>query len=572
MARDAMVRRRSAAPPPPEESNDDDDLFGDEEVGEDEDSDDEPIIDVSIRDSTIAMYVRVLSFSQEAATALYDSQGVMTLDNLRELDDDSVKELARSFSKEGYPISILSQNRLRLLVFWVKHRWRTCRGVDDLTDVDYDHDVRPLQDQKKLEDDLDESKEPSPPTMTLTPSTAASCFTNMKTYLAKCRGRLGIPLDYVVRAQLKGPFDASEDGPEDPPAFGDPESPYETIDAEMTARAAILRTDLSHTHLAQSLDVLEERGPFTSTFIQDAQKVYDILHTVWGTSQSWTHARAAAGKTKNGRKAYRTLHAQLLGGQQLIASGSAIMTKLQALRYDGEKRGFTFDKYVALHVQGHVEHDDLQQYGVESLTDALKILWFQNGITDRSLDAVRASINANPTNFMTFPAVQEAYVSFKLQQKQVEPSRGRQVASVRGGNQRTGGRGRGRGGDDRKKGIFSQKELDACKVENRDYSTEEYKKLTDLQRQKLYLLRNPGTVLGTGPTRQSRRGGRGRTDTASVASTNTSGTKRSGDDTHDEPEGGDDPSSSGSGRNRNNPAVYGRQGVPKAQKLDNNDV
>ena len=568
MARDRALRR-SAAPPPPEESNDDDDLFGDEEVGEDEDSDDEPIIDVSIRDSTIAMYVRVLSFSQEAATALYDSQGVMTLDNLRELDDDSVKELARSFSKEGYPISILSQNRLRLLVFWVKHRWRTCRGVDDLTDVDYDHDVRPLQDQKKLEDDLDESKEPSPPTMTLTPSTAASCFTNMKTYLAKCRGRLGIPLDYVVRAQLKGPFDASEDGPEDPPAFGDPESPYETIDAEMTARAAILRTDLSHTHLAQSLDVLEERGPFTSTFIQDAQKVYDILHTVWGTSQSWTHARAAAGKTKNGRKAYRTLHAQLLGGQQLIASGSAIMTKLQALRYDGEKRGFTFDKYVALHVQGHVEHDDLQQYGVESLTDALKILWFQNGITDRSLDAVRASINANPTNFMTFPAVQEAYVSFKLQQKQVEPSRGRQVASVRAGNQRTGGRGRGRGGDDRKKGIFSQKELDACKVENRDYSTEEYKKLTDLQRQKLYLLRNPGTVLGTGPTRQSRRGGRGRTDTASVASTNTSGTKRSGDDTHDEPEGGDDPSSSGSGRNRNNPAVYGRQGVPKAQKLDN---
>ena len=568
MARGARV----AAPPPPEESNDDNSLFGDEEVGEDEDSDDEPIIDVSIRDSTIAMYVRVLSFSQEAATALYDSQGVMTLDNLRELDDDSVKELARSFSKEGYPISILSQNRLRLLVFWVKHRWRTCRGVDDLTDVDYDHDVRPLQDQKKLEDDLDESKEPSPPTMTLTPSTAASCFTNMKTYLAKCRGRLGIPLDYVVRAQLKGPFDASEDGPEDPPAFGDPESPYKTLDAEMTARAAILRTDLPHTHLAQSLDVLEEKGPFTSTFTQDAQKVYDILHTVWGTSQSWTHARAAAGKTKNGRKAYRTLHAQLLGGQQLIASGSAIMTKLQALRYDGEKRGFTFDKYVALHVQGHVKHDDLQQYGVESLTDALKILWFQNGITDRSLDAVRASINANPTNFMTFPAVQEAYVSFKLQQKQVEPSRGRQVASVRAGNQRTGGRGRGRGGDDRKRGIFSQKELDACKVENRDYSTEEYKKLTDLQRQKLYLLRNPGTVLGTGPTRQSRRGGRGRTDTASVASTNTSGTKRSGDDTQDEPEGGDDPSSSGSGRNRNNPAVYGRQGVPKAQKLDNNDV
>ncbi len=50
----------------------------------------------------------------------------------------------------------------------------------------------------------------------------------------------------VQGAQLKGPLDAPEDGPEDPPAFGDPESPYETIDAKLTARAAILRTNLCH--------------------------------------------------------------------------------------------------------------------------------------------------------------------------------------------------------------------------------------------------------------------------------------------------------------------------------------
>jgi hypothetical protein len=198
----------------------------------------------------------------------------------------------------------------------------------------------------------------------------------------------------------------------DLPAFGRPEIPYWTIDAKLTARAAILRSDMTHAQLARALDVLEEKGPFTQTFVQDSAKVYEILHTVWRTSQSWTHARAAAGKTKNGRKAYRTLHAQLLGGQQLVASGSAIMTNLQSLRFDGERRVFPFDKYVALHVQGHVEHDDLQQYGVEPLTDALKILWFQNGITDKGLDAVRASINANQTSFTTFSAVQEAYVSF----------------------------------------------------------------------------------------------------------------------------------------------------------------
>jgi hypothetical protein len=104
------------------------------------------------------------------------------------------------------------------------------------------------------------------------------------------------------------------------------------------------------------------------------------------------------------------------------------MTKLQSLRFNGESRGFPFDKYVALHVQGHVEHDDLQQYGVDPLTDALKILWFQKGITDNSFDAVRASINAAPTSFTTFTAVQEAYVSFNLQQRQTKSPRGCQVS------------------------------------------------------------------------------------------------------------------------------------------------
>ena len=261
-----------------------------------------------------------------------------------------------------------------------------------------------------------------------------------------------------------------------------------------------------------------------------------------------------------------------MGGQQLIASGAAIMNKLQALRFDGEKRGFTFDKYVALHVQGHVEHDDLQQYGVKPLTDELKIHWFQSGITDKSFDAVRASINADPTKFLTFIAVQEAYVTFRLQQRQNDPNpRGRQVASVRAGARRNdtsrARRGRGRGGGDRKKGIFSAEELAACKVVDRDYSNDEYWALTDLQRQKLYMIRNPDKPLGTGPTRQSRKGGRRRNDTASVASTNTSGTKRSNDDPgNDSREGDHDPPEYG--RNRNNPAVMGRQSATKTQKTD----
>ena len=93
------------------------------------------------------------------------------------------------------------------------------------------------------------------------------------------------------------------------------------------------------------------------------------------------------------------------------------MTRLQLLQYDGNRRNFDFNKYVALHVVGHNDHDDLGAYGIEPLTKSLKILWFQKGITDKGLDGVQVSILATPASYTTFTAIQEAYVNFKLQQK-----------------------------------------------------------------------------------------------------------------------------------------------------------
>ena len=207
------------------------------------------------------------------------------------------------------------------------------------------------------------------------------------------------------------------------------------------------------------------------------------------------------------------------------------------------------------------------------MTDALKILWFQNGITDKSLDAVRASINAAPTNFTTFTAVQEAYVSFHLQQRQTDPPRGCQLSSVQSGGRssgsRTGDCGRGRGGGNRSNGIFSAEELAACKVVNRDYSNEEYKKLTPLQKQKLYQLCNPDKQLGIGPSCQSRRGGT--TDGATVASTNTSGAKHANNDSRGDTKGGDNQTTRSRNRDMSPVAGHQRTGSAKAQKMDKVD-
>ena len=244
------------------------------------------------------------------------------------------------------------------------------------------------------------------------------------------------------------------------------------------------------------------------------------------------------------------------------------MTKLRSLQYDGDRRNFDFNKYVALLVAGHNNHNGLGEYGVVPLTKSLKILWFRKGITDKGLDAVRASILAAPASFTTFTAIQEAYVNFKLMQKATEPPKARQVASVRAGRRagtpRCSGGGRGQGGGDRKKNLPSKAELDACTVKNKDYPNKEYKRLTPVQKHKLWMLRNPDRTPGTGPIRH-RRG-------SSIASASSTGTKRMADASQDgDTSETDNPWGRDRSGNRENKAVAGHQHATKSQKTGNDE-
>jgi hypothetical protein len=93
-------------------------------------------------------------------------------------------------------------------------------------------------------------------------------------------------------------------------------------------------------------------------------------------------------------------------------------------------------------------------------------------------------------------------VNYFCQKTINEPPRARQIASVhsrkRAGPARCPGQTYGLW--KRSDGVFTKAELDACVVENRKYSPEDYKKLTRLQQQKLWMLRNPGKTPGQGPT------------------------------------------------------------------------
>ena len=66
------------------------------------------------------------------------------------------------------------------------------------------------------------------------------------------------------------------------------------------------------------------------------------------------------------------------------------------LKYEGDQRNFTFDKYVQLHMQQHNLKADLTDYGVRPLSENLTILWFKEGITDKSFEVVKINVIASP--------------------------------------------------------------------------------------------------------------------------------------------------------------------------------
>jgi hypothetical protein len=212
--------------------------------------------------------------------------------------------------------------------------------------------------------------------MTLDPHLAAKAFIDMLIILGKMRETAGHPLSYVPHPSLKGPYDADmDDKTEDPPPFGQPGSPYVSINNELCRRAPILCTDLSNTQLSMSLETLESDRPFEPSFLANMVTVYNVLHACWGKPSWWSHVKKFS-KTKNGRHVYQTLHTILLGGQRVVLIGSTIVTKLQSFRYEGDRKNLNFDKYVNLHIEQHNQHADLQEYGVAPLAENLKTLWF----------------------------------------------------------------------------------------------------------------------------------------------------------------------------------------------------
>ena len=162
----------------------------------------------------------------------------------------------------------------------------------------------------------------------------------------------------------------------------------------------------------------------------------------------------------------------------------------------------------------HNRYASLVEYGVNPLEESMKILYFEEGIKDPTLEAARNAIMVDRSRFQDFDSMMHMYGTSKRSQKsESSVSPGRQISAVtggRGGSRGGGGAGRGgRGRGDpkaRQRELVSQAKIDkVTTVENKYYPEEVYAKSSAAKKATHRQLRNLGKEHSAGPTSAGRK-------------------------------------------------------------------
>ncbi len=480
-----------------EESDDNKPIFSTEDESSEEEEEGDPVHSCrERRDSEVTpaqreleamrkLFIDGLGFNDTAARFVTEEEQVDKASVLATLDYDQCEQIVKNTRKQvafGKAITVADRSlrNFQLEVTVAKHYERTSRV---LKTSDIDVSLFPaFKAQKEIEDQQRKDKPELPTGLELnqTPK-AAKVFELVREHLGRYRGISGVPLSYVVREQPFPPF-----GP-DPMFTSTPRSRYESFDAEMIRRAPIyLNPDMGET------------GPLHPTFVADMTTVWEVLHDLFSAQPIWVHVKGKKlASSRNGRACFMELHRHILGHGNTHTMGLAIMDKLNATKFDGPTKNWTFDKYVSAHVDLHNQAEQLVSHGFEAISGHVKVNLFTRNISERAgFGPVAMSVIADSTLQGDFDRVKQLYVDYYRRHLVhatglTGGSAQRSVSAVNTGGGDSGNKGRKKRKTDGTFGgnVPSQQQLDACKVKLKTYSADEYKKLDWVSKYKLRLLR-----------------------------------------------------------------------------------
>ncbi len=338
------------------------------------------------RKNFIAWYKEEFGFTANAATTLHNVQMLKDAMTLSELDNNAIANICKGISKDtNQSVAKIAVTKLKLVCFWIRHQHRTSREIGGagrpLVQIKYNGTMDLLQQQKQDKDNwASDNKEPEYTPLTQDTATATKIFDKVKSILAQVHGVMGVPLVYVIRVVL-----IPKDEKNDPP-FGDKDTNYTSIDMEMMAHAPILSNKAD---FDEEFKTLEAYGPFVPTFLTNTKKVWSILLACFGLSSAWQHVKKFTAQ-KNGHQAWCTLHNHFFRGDKVSTMVSEILSTLKSLHHSGDRTNFSFDKHCNAHVDQHNCHAALSEWNVKPFKEAMKIHYFEDGITDPSFASVNS--------------------------------------------------------------------------------------------------------------------------------------------------------------------------------------
>ncbi|KAI2512366.1 hypothetical protein MHU86_2028 [Fragilaria crotonensis] len=324
-----------------------------------------------------AAMVRI-GFSEQAAQALVEDQGIATLEEIRLLSDDEIESLckvirrpggtipppagaaagAAQVQNPGVQVNLRAELNLKLLSFYLRHQVRVSRTVAvasvTLDNIRSIRELREFESTYKNPDDLP----------TINPKDWPKTMEAIDEYLRSVLGERKIPLAYVIRK--------NEDIAPDTETFP-------TVQDEMIGRAP---------HFSINAEGVRVPDP---VYLVNREKVWDIVSRITRKEAAWTYVKPAQ-KTRDGRLAYQGIYAHYLGPQHVDNMATMAEDKLKNTVYNGKQRRWDFEKYVNVHKQQHSVLEGLTEHGHVGIDPRSKVRYLLDGIKTDKFDAVKTRI------------------------------------------------------------------------------------------------------------------------------------------------------------------------------------
>ena len=358
-----------------------------------------------------------LGFSEPAANAILTGQNIVSLEDIRELDESRCSNLCKNLRRPGgtipnpaaqganpppgvqenipnpgLAVSESAEFNLQLAVYFLRHQQRVSRPVP-IGGVTLNA-VRALRVTREAEE-----KHKNPTVLPkIDPKDWPKTIDGIQDYLRRYLGSTGIPLGYVTRQQeavLPAALDTTV---------------YNTVRDEMIARAPHFEAD-GQTH--------------TQTYKEDRAKVWELLTEICGTRMDcWTYIECGQ-PNQDGRAGFLGLYNNYLGPNKVDNQAAKAEAKLLNTTYAGEKKRWNFDKYVQVHISQFTMLQSLEQYGYKGIDARTRVRFLMAGIKTKDLDPVTTRIMSSPELKLDFDScvnLYRDYIQSQIGRRGVNPA------------------------------------------------------------------------------------------------------------------------------------------------------